>query len=123
MAELSPRDVVDAFFAAIAARDFENARRWLADDGFSSYSPIASFDDADAYIADISRVGPILEGLRRRHTVADGEEVCAVVEYVTHFDRRAISPVAHWMRVRKGRIAAIESYFDARAYASLFVAE
>lgn len=123
MAELSPRDVVDAYFGAIAARDFEQARRWLADEGFSSCSPIASFDDADAYIADVSRVGPILEGLRHRHTVADGEEVCAVVEYVTHFDRRVVSPVAYWMRVRNGRIAAIESYFDARAYAEMFVAE
>ncbi|HEX7043312.1 MAG TPA: nuclear transport factor 2 family protein [Burkholderiales bacterium] len=123
MAELSPRDVVDEYFAALAARDFEQARRWLADEGFSTRSPIAVFDDADAYIADISRVGPILEGVRRRRTLADGEEVCAIVEYVTHLERRLVSPVAYWIRVRNGRIVTIESFFDASAYAQMFVTE
>lgn len=120
MSELSPANIVDAYFAAIAARDFERARTWLADEVFSTRSPIAAFDDADAYIADISRVGPILEGMQRRQTFVDGNHVCAIVEYVTRMDRRQVSPVVHLLRIDKGRIASIESFFDARAYAEMF---
>jgi ketosteroid isomerase-like protein len=116
----SPAEIVDAFFDAIAARDFPRVRSLLSDDGFSTHSPIAAFNNADAYVADISRVGPILEAVQRRKTFVDGNDVCAIVDYVTRMDRRQVSPVAHLMQVHQGKITFIETFFDAREYAAMF---
>lgn len=115
-----PTEVLDAYLDAIAARDFPRARNLLSDQNFTTRSPISQFDSADAYIADISRVGPILEALERRKTFVDGNDVCAIVNYVTRMDRRQVSPVVHLMRVERGKITAIETFFDARDYAAMF---
>lgn len=115
-----PEQVVDAYLQAVAARDFEAARRWLSDGPFEHRSPISSFSDADAFIANVSRIGPILERLERRRTFVDGNEVCAIVNYVTRMDRKDVTPVVHWLTVAEGRIVAIETFFDARGYAKLF---
>lgn len=115
-----PIEVVNAYLAAIAAGDFERARDFLSDLRFSTRSPIGAFNDADAYIADISRIGAILERINRRKSFVDGNEVCVIVDYVTHMEQRQVSPVAHVMRVEEGKIVSIESFFDARAYAEMF---
>lgn len=113
-------EIVNGYLGAIGARDFERARRFLADRGFSNRSPISSFDDADAFVADLSRVGAILERMERRRMFVDGNEVCVILDYVTHMQRRQVTPVVHWMRIADGKIAAIETFFDARVYEELF---
>lgn len=123
MSEPSAEQVVEAYLAAIAARDFERARACLADDGFSYRSPIASFDDADAFIADIWHVGPILEGIDCRRSFVDGDEVCSILDFKTRMDRLEITPVVQWATVRDGRIRRIEAFFDASRYAAMFVGE
>lgn len=113
-------EIVNGYLGAIGARDFERARRFLADRGFSNRSPISSFDDADAFVADLSRVGAILERMEQRRMFVDGNEVCVILDYVTHMQRRQVTPVVHWMRIADGKIAAIETFFDARVYEELF---
>lgn len=120
MDQPEPKQIVQAYLDAIAERDFERARRLLADERFCQRSPIASFDSADAYVADITRVGAILERIERRRMFVDGDDVCVVVNYVTRMDRRQVTPVVHWMRVERGRIASIESFFDARGYDAMY---
>jgi ketosteroid isomerase-like protein len=115
-----PDEIVNGYLDAIGARDFERARRFLADRGFSNRSPISTFDDADAFVADLSRVGAILERMERRRVFVDGNEVCVILDYVTHMHRRQVTPVVHWMRTVNGKIAAIETFFDARVYEELF---
>jgi limonene-1,2-epoxide hydrolase len=115
-----PREVVEAYVAAFAARDFDGARTWLADQHFRSLSPISEYDNADVFIESISRVGPILEGIERRKIFVDGNDVCLILSYVTRMDHRQVSPVVHWFRVESGKIVFIESFFDARAYAEMF---
>ncbi|MFL6712015.1 MAG: nuclear transport factor 2 family protein [Sulfurifustis sp.] len=116
-------DIVHAYLDAIAARDFQRARSFLSDHDFSTRSPISTFDSADAYVADISRIGPILENIERRKIFVDGEDVCAILDYVTRMDQRQVSPVAHWFHLARGKITSIESFFDARGYAEMFDVE
>jgi hypothetical protein len=116
----APKEIVDAYLDAIAARDFGLARTWLSDRGFSSRSPISEFQNADAYVVDITRVGPILEGIERRKTFVDENDVCVVLNYITRMDQRQVSPVVHWMRIDDGKISSIETFFDARQYAAMF---
>jgi len=112
----TPAEVVDAYFAAFAARDFDRLRECLNDGAFSHRSPIAAIDDADTYAAYMSRIGPVLEGLERRRTFVDGDEVCAIVEYRIRLSELMKVSVATWFRTAGGRIAAIETFFDATEY-------
>jgi hypothetical protein len=118
--KLTPADVVDSYLSAIAARDFERARTWLADAGFSSRSPMMACNDADEYIANISRIGPILEAVKRRKTFVDKSEVCVILDYVTRMDTRHVFPFAHLMQIDGAKITHIESIFDTHWYASMF---
>ena len=113
-------EVVTAYLDAIATGDFARARACLADKDFSNRSPISTFDDADAFIADISRVGAILERMQLRKVFVDRDEVCVILNYVTHMQQRQVTPVVHWLRIADGKIAAIETFFDARVYEDLF---
>jgi ketosteroid isomerase-like protein len=115
-----PAKVVNAYLDAVAAGDFARARRCLADQGFSNSSPISTFDSADAFIADISRIAGILDRIGRRKMFVDGNDVCVILDYVTHMDKRQVTPVVHWMRVAGGKITSIETFFDARVYQALF---
>lgn len=115
--------VVRAYLDAIGDRDFDRARRYLADADFHHRSPISSFQDPDAYIADIARIGAILERIEPRKLFIDGDDVCVIVDYVTHMARRNVTPVVHWMSVTKGKIVSIETIFDASEYIAMFNAD
>jgi limonene-1,2-epoxide hydrolase len=108
--------VVDSYFAAFAARDFDALRVCLTDGPFSHRSPIAAINDADTFAAYMSRIGPVLEGLERRRTFVDGDEVCAIVDYRIRISELMQVPVVSWFRIASGRIVAIESFFDATEY-------
>ena len=120
MTQHRPELVAHAYLDAINARDFDRARHFLADDRFYQRSPIGTFEDADAYVADISRVGAILEGIERRRTFVDGDEVCLMVNYITRMDGRQVTPVVYWMRVDGDKICSIETFFDARGYDEMY---
>lgn len=116
-------EVVHAWLDAIAARDFERARRFLSDDRFTHRSPISAGHDPDAFVADISRLGAILEGVERRRTFARANEVCVVINYITHMDKRRVTPAVHLASVEGGKITSLETFFDGRAYAEMFTVE
>jgi limonene-1,2-epoxide hydrolase len=113
---VTPAQVVDSYFAAFAARDFDALRACLTDGPFSHRSPIASIDRADTFAAYMSRIGPVLEGLERRRTFVDGDEVCAIVDYRIRISELMQVPVVTWFRIAGGRIVAIETFFDATEY-------
>lgn len=116
MNALSPEAVVTAYIDAIEARDFEHARSYLSDTGFSYRSPVTSAADADTFIAIISRIGPILNSIERRRMVAVGDTVCAVLNFKTSMENMRVVPVASWATVVEGKIVALEVFFDASEY-------
>ena len=120
MTKATPEQVVDAYFDALAARDFQRLRSYLADEGFTYRSPISCFEHANDFVDDVSRIGPILEGIEHRRTFVDGDEVCRIVNFKTRMDSLQVTPVVHWSKVQNGKIVAIETFFDAREYARLF---
>lgn len=120
MKEPTVRDLVDCFLDAIEAREFEQAQRCLSGDEFFYLSPIETFANAADFIADASRVGPILKRIDRRKLFVDGDEACAIFNLITTIDALANTRVAQWMKVRNGKIVSIEVFFDAHAYSSMF---
>lgn len=120
MSQQSPESIVTAFIDAIEARDFECARRYLSDTQFSYHSPVSRTDDADTFVIIISRVGPILEGIERRRTFVDGNNVCSILNYRTTMEALQEVPVVQLATVADGKIVALEALFDASAYNRMF---
>jgi hypothetical protein len=117
----APEEIVSALFDAFEARDFELARTFLSDDGFSYQSPIESFTNADTYISNISRVGQILKRIERCKTFVKGNDVCSVLKIHTTMDTLNAAPVVQLTTVLDGKIASIEAIFDATEYNKMIV--
>ncbi|MGB5539798.1 MAG: nuclear transport factor 2 family protein [Gammaproteobacteria bacterium] len=111
-----PEDTVASFLDAIEARDFDLARGYLSDSQFSYRSPVSRTDNADTFIALVSRIGPILERIERRRTFVDGGDVCSILQYRTTMDAIKNVPVVQLATVIAGKIVALEVFFDASEY-------
>ena len=120
MTEPTSAQVVNAYLDALEARDFGLARTYLADAHFTYRSPVVNVDSADAFIAEIWRVGPILERIERRRHFVDGNAVCSILNFKLSMSGFQNVPVAHLATVTNGKIVAIEAFFDATEYKKLF---
>ena len=115
-----PLSVVEAFFAAREAFDFERARTLLADLGFSFQSPIAAFDSPDHFIQYSAHASGIVQSVAIRRVFVDGPDVCHFLTYHIQISEKFTVDAVQWARVEDGRIRRIEVLFDASAYRELF---
>lgn len=114
------RSVVEAYFTALGAYDFERMRALLADQGFSFRSPIAAFDSADLFVQYSAHVSGIIRSVEFRKVFVDGPDVCHLLTYCIQISEKQSVNVAHWSHVENGRIQRIETVFDASIYRALF---
>ncbi|HYU63910.1 MAG TPA: nuclear transport factor 2 family protein [Verrucomicrobiae bacterium] len=113
MTSTSAKDVVDRYNQALAKKDFAAARALLAD-GLRFQGPIDRFDNADDYVAAITRLYGMVKGVQHQATIVEGDDVAVFYVLDTPV---AQAPVAEWYRIRTGRIAELRAYFDARPFA------
>ena len=123
MGTLAPEAVVSAYLDALEARDFERARTFLSDSDFSYHSPVSTDNNADAFIINISRIGPILESIERCKRFIDGDEVCSILKFRTTMEALREVPVVQLATVSAGKITAMEVFFDASEYNRMIVTE
>lgn len=116
----SPHAVVEAYFDALTAHDYERAGSLLATQGFRYESPIAKFSRVDDFREYIVGFGGILRGIERRRVFVDGEDVCHWLVFETQLSERVSTRAVQWTRVVDGRIAFIELLFDPYRYRLLF---
>ncbi len=116
----TPQQTVEAYLQAIAERDLDQARRYLADTRFRYTSPIGSFADADRLIESLFGVPPILEQLTLRKCLSEGEEVIGILDVRVTMQNYATHAIAFWCRVQDGRIRSMEVIFDASEYRRMF---
>ena len=116
----TPQQTVEAYLQAIAERDLDQARRYLADTRFRYTSPIGSFADADRLIESLFGVPPILEQLTLRKCLSEGEEVIGILDVRVTMQNYATHAIAFWCRVEDGRIRSMEVIFDASEYRRMF---
>ena len=112
----TPKEIVERFHQAFAAKDFATARGLLHDD-LDFRGPIDTFGSADDYVAAIQQLSAIVEDVRVRRVLGEDDDVCVLYDLVTATPA-GTAPVAEWYRVRGDRIAAIQAYFDARPFAA-----
>ncbi len=117
----SAAGVVHAFLDAVEAFDFGVAARYLDPARFTYRSPLNSYDSVPEFMAEFSRLGSILKHIERRHSLSDGREAALFLDIQTHVpDFASSSRIALWAEVGDGKIAALEFYYDARAYMAMF---
>lgn len=114
MEKTSPIDVVNDYNRALGARDFSAARALMADD-LRFEGPIDRFSRADDYLAAIKGLYGMVKGVEPQATIAEGDNVAFFYLLDTPV---AKAPVAEWYVVRKGKIAQLRAYFDARPFAA-----
>lgn len=120
MTEFTVEAVFSVFLDAFAARDFERVRATLSDTGFKYRGPVATHTNPDNFVADISRVGQILDGIDRRRIFVDGDEICGILDFRIRINIVDITRVVLWARVEQGKIVSLESFFDATEYSEMF---
>lgn len=120
MTEQTPVAVFNAYLDAFAARDFDRVRATLSDDTFYYRGPVSTHTDADVFVLDISRIGQILDGIDVRRVFADGNEVCAILDFRIRINIVDITRVVLWAVVEHGKIVSLEAFFDATEYSQMF---
>ena len=115
--------LVKSYLAAVAARDFDLARTFLADRGFSYTSPIGSFKDADRFIQNISAIGQILARLDIRKCAVSGNEVFVILDATLTLNGYASYTSAMLFATAEGYIKSMEAIFDASDYHQMFSSE
>jgi ketosteroid isomerase-like protein len=113
----SPAEIVERYFDAWTSQDFDTARDLLHDD-LSFIGPLETFDHADGLIESLKMLSQVVTGAERRGVLSDGEQVAVV--YDLHTVPVPVSRVAEWYKVRDGKIATAEAFFDARPFAAMF---
>jgi ketosteroid isomerase-like protein len=108
------REIVDRYYEAWGNKDVPAVRSLLHDD-LSFKGPIDTFDNADAYVTSIQQLFPIVRAVEPRKVFVDGQDACTVYDLVTATPA-GTAPVAEWVTVKDGKIAAIRVFFDARPF-------
>ena len=116
-----PEELPSALLDPIEGRDFARARTYLSDNEFTYRSPIESMSSADDFIANISRVGPILERIERVKTFVSGNDVCNLLRVHTTMDTQDATTTVQVTTVVAGKVTASESLFDATEYNKMIV--
>ena len=106
------RDVVDRYFAALARKDFAAMRPLLHDDVVFE-GVLGTTAGAEDYIRGLTRMMASMTRVERQVIVAEGEDVMQVYDLVLGSPAVTL-PIAQWLTVRDGRIAAARVYFDPR---------
>jgi arginine/ornithine N-succinyltransferase beta subunit len=110
-----PISLVEEYLAAVADRDVARARGYLADTGFRYRSPIASFDNADEFAANMEGIAAILHDVRVVHRFMADDTVCHVLDFtvaMTGYQTRRVVQLAEIV----DRIASLEVIFDATQF-------
>jgi hypothetical protein len=115
-----PVALVEAYLNAIAAHDYDQARAYLADTGFSYESPISTFRNADDFIQYLSLTGGILQRIQPLKVFRDGDDVCHFLRFVVQISDKESVKVAQWARVANDRIQNLEVVFDSHLYRVMF---
>lgn len=114
-----PRETIEQYFANLSAKSgWESS---LADDmTFTSYAvPNRQVNGKQTYLQATSRFYGMIRSVEVRQLLVDGDRVIALTRYQLQPPSGAaafVSDVAEVFRVRDGRIASFDIYFDTAPY-------
>jgi hypothetical protein len=86
-------------------------------DEFAFIGPIDRFFKAEDFMAMARKLGPAVRDVKIIKQFTDGEQICSIFDFETNTPVGTI-PCVEWIRVKDGRIASIQLFYDARDLAA-----
>ena len=112
-------DIVKQFYAAVARKDIDGARKHLRED-LVFKGLFATYRNADEYIAALMMLLRITERLDVKVVIAEGGDAAVFFELETKAPAESTTLVAEWHQIKDGRIFRVQSAFDGRPFARMF---
>lgn len=112
MTKSKAHEIVDAYFAAMGKKDFDTIRTLVHDD-VTFKGALGTTNGADDYVGGLRQTLANMRAVKRHVISAEGENVFQVYDLVMSEPDVSL-PVAQWLRVRDGKIAALQVFFDPR---------
>jgi len=110
------KEYLDSFYRE--SKDFEKIEQLLTDD-FNFVGPMATFDDRDAFMKFIRKIGPQKNTIQINKVVVEGDDVAVFHDYSSKTPVIGPLPFAEHYSLRDGKINSLQLYFDAREFAAL----
>jgi hypothetical protein len=105
------RSVALEYMKAFEVKDKDSARSYLHSDGLYK-GPLKSFQNADAFVKEMSVFMYIARNVRIKKVLADDTDVCIIWDYETVIPSIPITPIAQWFRIDNGKIRELHVHFN-----------
>jgi hypothetical protein len=113
----TPKEVVEAWQAAMDKGDVVAARKLMADD-MKFRGPFDSFERPEPFLESLAKLAPVMERVEVKQIMTDGNQVARFCDL--HFKPPLpVTFVGEWMEVKGEKIASIRIAFDARPFAPM----
>ncbi len=114
-------DVVNRFYEATDNRRLEDLRALVSED-VTFTGPLMRTTGSKEYVAMNEQLLGFHSGTRILHQFEHGDDVCSIYELsmTTPAGGSLTVPIADWIQVKNGKIAAQRIYFDPREFAQAF---
>ena len=114
-------DLVNRFYEATDNHRLDDLKALVSDD-MTFVGPMMKATGAKEYVAMNEQLLPFHSGTSMLHQFEDGDDVCSIYEFsvTTPAGGSLTLPMADWIRVKNGKIAAQRIYFDPREFGQAF---
>ena len=114
-------DVVNRFYEATNSRRIEDLPALVSDD-VTFAGPLMNATGSKEYVAMNEQLLGFHSGTKMLHQFENGDDVCSIYELsvTTPAGGSLTLPIADWITVKNGKIAAQRIYFDPREFAPAF---
>ena len=117
---MGPGEVVKRFYEALRKKDLAAARPFLGED-LVFVGLFETYRGPAEYLAALGGLLGITTRLEVKTIIAERDEAAVFFELETTAPAAATTLVAEWHRVTDGKIRRVQSAFDGRPFAAMFV--
>jgi ketosteroid isomerase-like protein len=114
-------DIVNRFYDATDNRRIDDLRALVSED-ITFAGPLMKTTGSKEYVAMNEQLLQFHRGTKMLHQFEAGEDVCSIYELsmTTPAGGSLTLPIADWIHVKSGKIAAQRIYFDPREFGQAF---
>jgi len=116
-----PLEIVNRLYEATHSRRLQDVRALVHED-VTFVGPMMQATGSQEYMAAIERLLGFQNGRKMLQQFEDGDDACSLYELsvITPAGASLTLPIADWIQVKNGKIAAQRIYFDPREFAHAF---
>jgi ketosteroid isomerase-like protein len=105
----NPEAIALAYLDAVSKKELGRLEALVAPD-IHFVGPAMTISGMRDLLAAFRRIGAIHVRNDVKRVFSDGDEVCVIYDFVT--DTAGAVPTIEWLRIRDGRIASVNLYYD-----------